>query len=337
MANLPAYMLIRQYVIEMVFTHRDCDRPVMSERELSRKFNVSRTTARMALEDLVRDGYLISRPRSGLYLAPGCQMPTSSVYPKILLLYGDGKYVYMGGFQLRMSAVLFSFLQTRPYRLCPVNLSAGCPPEEELSFYSASGILWIQAPAEMRDNLHRCREFCPVQELLSQTPGAGHSVRMDYREGGRLAVRWFRDRGIRSPWLLGCGSSFVRQEFQSGWMEELSRGGAEYDERFMIGLSSSRSTQLRERFRSARPKGIFCFGSEYAELAQSAPACPILCDDTPYAATPETAVPDAILEFAPESLIHLSMEELFARMRDKKESVPERLFLPHIRTAAENG
>jgi len=61
---------------------------------------------------------------------------------------------------------------------------------------------------------------------------------MDYRKGGRLAVRWFLKRGIRSLWLAGCGSSFLRWEFLAGWIEELTGAGIVCGEHRMIPLSA---------------------------------------------------------------------------------------------------
>ncbi len=72
MSNLPAYMLIRQYVIEMVFSRRNRSEPLPTERELCARFQVSRTVVRMALDDLRHDGFLKARARHGLFIAPDC-------------------------------------------------------------------------------------------------------------------------------------------------------------------------------------------------------------------------------------------------------------------------
>ena len=80
MANIPSYMLIRQYVIDLFFRHKDPAKPLPSEHELARKFGVSRTTIRLALDDLVRNGYLVRRNRRGNYLSP------KRMYVKFLLL-----------------------------------------------------------------------------------------------------------------------------------------------------------------------------------------------------------------------------------------------------------
>ena len=68
MANVPSYMHIRKYIIDMVFEHKDSEVRISSERELSARFGVSRTTVRNALRDLVNDGYLYNKPGRGMFI-----------------------------------------------------------------------------------------------------------------------------------------------------------------------------------------------------------------------------------------------------------------------------
>ena len=143
MSNLPAYMLIRQYVIEMVFSRQNRSKPLPTERELCARFQVSRTVVRMALDDLRHDGFLKARARHGLFIAPDCEIPSSSRFPKLLLLAGDGRYIFLDNALFEIHAWLFDAFKALPFRLSPVTLNAGCPPDEELLFHSASGILWL--------------------------------------------------------------------------------------------------------------------------------------------------------------------------------------------------
>ncbi len=331
MANLPAYMLIRQYVMEMVFTHQNTRLPIMSERELSRKFDVSRTTIRMALEDLVKDGILISKPRSGLFLSPDYDLPTSFRYPKILLIHGDGRYVYMGGFLLRLNSMLYSHLQNRQYRLTPVNLTTS-DPAKELSFYSAAGILWVQAPGAMRNTLKECRKFCHVQELFGYNHEAENSICVDYFKAGKTAAGWFLEQGIKTPLLLGSSNNELRRPFFEGWFQTMKEAVSEYDESYIIPSSYTRKEILADIFQKKHPEGIFCYGSEYSETVGLTDGCRILCDDAPYVEIPELRIPDAIIKLAPESLTIMALENLFTQITSSATGTDSILYTPEIIT-----
>ncbi len=263
MSNLPAYMLIRQYVIEMVFSRQNRSKPLPTERELCARFQVSRTVVRMALDDLRHDGFLEARARHGLFIAPDCEIPSSSRFPKLLLLAGDGRYIFLDNALFEIHAWLFDAFKALPFRLSPVTLNAGCPPDEELLFHSASGILWLDPMESVMPSIRKLREKIPVVILFGDDPADPDSVCFDYASAGRQAALWFQSRGLK-PHLIGSSRGHRRLGFRKGWLS-LFPDTAERE----VPLSQCSREHFDSLFSNAVPEGIFTFSSELPILAES--------------------------------------------------------------------
>lgn len=267
MANIPSYMLIRQYVIDLFFRHKDPAKPLPSEHELARKFNVSRTTIRLALDDLVKNGLLIRRSRSGMYLSPDYEIPTSGQYKKILLLTGDGKYLFYGGKMLRIYSKIYEYFSSREYRLVPIHLSTDFSPAEELSFYRPDGILWVQPEIYVSEEIKACAEKFPVQILFGYDTTLQNCSCVDYACGAEIAASFFKESGVDAPYLIGAGKSPIRMPFTEKWKSLFGAGR-------IISVMQSGKENLSALFRRDIPDGVFCFDPEIMELRSALPALP---------------------------------------------------------------
>lgn len=81
MANLAKYLKLRQYMADMMLRHTSEDIPLMSERDMCKSFNVTRTTVRKALKIFISEGSIITKRGSGMYLKglhPQKYLPSSS-------------------------------------------------------------------------------------------------------------------------------------------------------------------------------------------------------------------------------------------------------------------
>ena len=70
-----------QIAAAIVNGHIPLDKPLPSSRSLSSQLNVGRNTVILAYEHLLRDGYLLSRQRSGYFVNP--DILVGSVAPAI--------------------------------------------------------------------------------------------------------------------------------------------------------------------------------------------------------------------------------------------------------------
>jgi GntR family transcriptional regulator len=78
--NSPLYMQIARKLIDDVRTGRyQVDQALPSERTLSEQLNVSRVTARKAIDQLVEQGLVVRRRGSGNYIAPRIEQPLSNL------------------------------------------------------------------------------------------------------------------------------------------------------------------------------------------------------------------------------------------------------------------
>src|SRR3954463_11959485 len=78
--NSPLYMQVARKLIQDVRDGRyQVDQALPSERLLSEQLDVSRVTARKAIDQLVEQGLVVRRRGSGNYIAPRIEQPLSNL------------------------------------------------------------------------------------------------------------------------------------------------------------------------------------------------------------------------------------------------------------------
>ena len=78
--NSPLYMQIARKLTDDVRAGRyQVDQALPSERTLSELLNVSRVTARKAIDQLVEQGLVVRKRGSGNYIAPRIEQPLSNL------------------------------------------------------------------------------------------------------------------------------------------------------------------------------------------------------------------------------------------------------------------
>lgn len=160
MANVPSYMHIRKYIIDMVFEHRDSEVRISSERELSARFHVSRTTVRNALRDLVNDGYIYNRPGRGMFIrATNRRNDSFSLLKsyKIIILIDTAKYSSIDGFTMKLLNGIFHVFASLPVKVQIVNV-VGDDMVSELTVSKPDGIIWIRPSRSVLPVLRSCRQ-----------------------------------------------------------------------------------------------------------------------------------------------------------------------------------
>lgn len=95
-SNIHEYIKLRQYFINLTL-RADPENPLPSERTLAEMFGVARKTVRRALEDMVRDHYLIKRPRRGYFVNPFSMRADERRMKIIGLLHRNGMHAIQRG------------------------------------------------------------------------------------------------------------------------------------------------------------------------------------------------------------------------------------------------
>ena len=65
--KIPKYVQIKEHLLQGIVSHRFTDR-LPSENQLSRKFSVSRMTARKALDEIDMEGFVERVPGRGTFV-----------------------------------------------------------------------------------------------------------------------------------------------------------------------------------------------------------------------------------------------------------------------------
>lgn len=341
--NVPAYMKIRQYVIDLLRKHSDSEVRIMSERELCDKFGVTRPTARKALQALIEDGFLIVRQGSGTFINPAKTLNHAYVLRKsftVMIVIAGGSNTDMDGFYMALLAEVFDCFKALPVQVRMINLNTSDAREavDALQMHDLSGILWLQPDVRSRAIIKMMRKNMPVCVLGDAPCGCKGGVTTDYRAGGYLAGRWFAERGLTRAAFVGADSdSAIKEMIYAGWQKAFSEAGIDCKGELRIGMDENIRSKVKELLAQKATDGIFSFGSEFAavdlalaESGEQARRCPVIIDENWYggyaAATPIAA---KVLFFPPE-VARKAAEELFRAMNEDLPLPDEIVFLPRL-------
>jgi len=254
---------IRFYIMGLIYRYGNRSVRVPSSVELAERFGVARRTARLALEGLVREGWLIGRRGLGTYTNPARAFfsdPELAI-PLVGLIYGKGDNFYYDTPACRMFSQMGLAAAERGFNTR--FLTRMCGDEEalfdEIRNSNLDGLLWASnwfPPPEM---LGRIRQLgVRVVTIDREVPGVSgvlFSDRNALREAGKLLAREGRRRvvsfctrsepsaAIREGISAGLGGEcaevlFPQHEFRGIFSETLA---AEKPDAVVIGSMETRT------------------------------------------------------------------------------------------------
>jgi len=349
MSDMPAYMRIRHYVVDLVLSHADPETRIMSERELCKAFSVTRPTARKAIKELVDDGWIVARPGFGSFVNPAYSrnnLHRLLKLRKILVIINDGKLVEYDSFYMNILARVCDSLRALEARLKMPNLT-GNPAKaaEELAAYNPDGILWVTPSDSYMEAIEEIRKRVPVHILYRAGGGGKDATTIDYRAAGGLAAAWLLDHGRRRLAFIGHkkGSPTMRL-ILDGWLQEFKRRGLGFEPSLRIDFDEDISEKAEGLLRSASVDGVFCYGYVYAFFDRalssskaSRKSLKILIDKYRY---PENAIaskPDAELLLHPDELIDIAARRLHESIANGGVQARELILTPRILQSADGG
>ncbi len=270
MAGFPAYMRIRQYVLDLMREHRNMDVSIPSERELCRKFGVTRPTARKALKALIDEKYLYMKPGHGMFIrAEQLEATPGLRFKRIMMVIGDGGLSCMDGFFMSALEKLCASLKYHPVHLQVVPLDVDHDSAlAQIEMYNPGGILWLRPGDKGKRLIGEIREKIPVITLGLVPDGNPYSVTCDYAEAGRLSAKWFRSRSLNKVAFLQDSPGAIRESVYIGWRKAFPKYGESlhYCCRYLRENSQSAVRQLAGFLESREIDGIFTFASFYPIL-----------------------------------------------------------------------
>lgn len=338
MANIPEYMRVRQYVVDLVMSHPNIDERIMSERELCSKLDVARITARRALKGLIDDGWLYVKPGKGMFIHSGRNRNYATSmrkFYKIMIILGDGKNVHLDGFCMYFMEQLCARFRQLPVLLQTTNLiGENGQTIDELSMYRPDGIIWLRPPQTMTPAITAMRQKIPVCVVGNTPSGDEFAATMDYHAAGRLAAAWFLDRNYRRTAFAGHSpNSEVISSVMDGWLEEYAERKIPLDRSLIISddedIDARAGTLLKNGL-----DGLFVFGADFlaidSAMTRTGKTCPVVMDENycgDYGAKTKAAA--KLLMFPPE-IAAAAATAMFKRLSEPDYSVSEVVFKPEI-------
>ncbi|MEI8248062.1 MAG: GntR family transcriptional regulator, partial [Lentisphaerota bacterium] len=267
MANIPEYMRVRQYVVDLVMSHPNIDERIMSERELCSQLNVARITARRALKGLIDDGWLYVKPGKGMFIHSSkyrSSMASIRKFYKIMIIWGDGKFVHIDGFFMDIMEHLCAGFKRLPVLLQTINLTAeNGQTIDELSMYRPDGIIWVRPPQKMAPVIAAMRQKIPVCLIGNPPRQDEFAVTMDYQSAGRLVAAWFLDRNYRRAAFVGqMPEHKIKSEVLTGWLDEFAERKIPIDQNLIIREDEDIGNKVGTLLNGGLD-GIFSFGSDF--------------------------------------------------------------------------
>ncbi len=92
-------MKVRHYVMNLIYRSRGEERRIPSVRQLAREFGVANSTVQLALEEMIREKFLVGKPGVGTFTVPGQSfiLPGGGKNtPLIGICIGSGDFFYYG-------------------------------------------------------------------------------------------------------------------------------------------------------------------------------------------------------------------------------------------------
>lgn len=346
MAFIPAYMRVRQYCVDLALRHTEAETRIMSEREICRKLQVSRTTTRKALKDLIVEGWLEVKPGRGMFVHSPGNLPGGTgkqTFHRVMLVWGDGKHVSLNGLFMDLLARFCDVFKNLPVLLQTAQL-VGTRDQmvEEIEMYRPDGLLWVRPlPAHFGviKKIRRKRPVCMVGNPPCRDP---FHVTMDYTEAGRMAAQWFLGRGLsRIAYGGHQAGNGVMEAFFEGWKGAHAMQGKPFNPGLTLERGGNFPAEV-QRILGLNIEGLFCYGSEYAAVDRAfdeagAPAVPRLVDRNFFGTYGAKRPPDGELLFFKPETATTAAEQLFRSLEDPDFKPGETVFHAELAGAPDPG
>lgn len=342
--RLPKYEILRQYIIDIAGKHENHEKPILSEREMSRKFNVTRTSLRRALKELIDEGMLIPRQGSGLYLT-GTSFRNSAVrqlaLPKIVVLSAKGRSGFFDNWYMYIYSAILREFSKYPVTLFPCFLvSEKEDMLQEIEMYNPDGIVWIQPDKNRNKLLAELEKKYPVCQFLGTAQGCPLSVTVDYCKAGENAAEYFYEQGCRAPVYVGANEKEYPLPaidlFFTGWKNAWKRLTGKFDR----GNVAKQNDDLRHYFNSGTLKKadcIFCHSNIFYGFAQDIAGtpfeqCPVMVDSPFYIPPPDSKIkPSAEIELYSDGIFTVAAEKMIMKLKNPEKAMVETLLVPGIK------
>jgi len=147
-------MLLRRYVMELIYQNPGAEIKLPSNEDLAKKFNMARCTAQVEMKILIEEGFIKAKPGIGTFTVPDRIFATDE--PLVGLIHGDGKLIYLKYSGWAQKSYVGLALATLPAALEEITIYSSTPRDtgQELLNLACSAFIWLD-PSEKYDGIIR--------------------------------------------------------------------------------------------------------------------------------------------------------------------------------------
>lgn len=250
--EVPAYMMIRQYAVDLVMRSPECEVKMLSERELCKMFNVTRPTVRKALKDLIDDNFLIIRPGLGTYTNPSKALHEINASQEIVslgIIVADGKHVnyhaYFG--EIMIGAFKEAVSKGGAFRIVNI-MQKGLKAVENISLLNLNAIMWINPPENMLDIIDGLEESGIPVAVVNKTPACKSQIYVGFDDEyeGYITAKQFLDHGHKNVLLVINPNLPADLERLAGFKKCFEDNGEQFNEEYLLETGDNIEAKLQE-------------------------------------------------------------------------------------------
>lgn len=322
MANIAKYLKLRQYIMNILIDHAFEKIPLMSEREMCKKFNITRTTVRKALEPFIKENSIIAKRGCGMFLNGAVRNNTYYVSKrpaKILYILGAGRYGFADNWQLHIMENVCKYARKNNFIIQFVRFIGEDGTEaEELSMYSFDGVMWIRPATHLRPLLKELQHKVPVCVIADCADNDDFAVTVDYFKAGADAAAFFVKNNFRKV-LCTCKNSeligsTISEQFHNGWLSTMEKNNCKTKSIYLQWHTDFQKELINadKDFDAVFTHSAYFPGiSELLKYLKKT-ECPVMVDSYDNVTFPGVVTPRWVIDLYPECIFKTAVEHLSA-------------------------
>lgn len=291
---IPEYMKIRQFVINLTANSREDFCKIPSERELSQKFQVARGTVRRALQDMVREGYLVPKRGMGTFLNSHltAKYRASNAY-KAGIILSSGMLVNITPDYQQILTGIFRQFAGHNISIQLVNFAARDPQKtfQDLDAMGLDGLIWLHPNVksiEIADYFFKRKDALVIVSAIER-PSWKNLVLDDYP--GALIKGTARIMAQAGAEIVFAGRNDEHPEVKqlyAAFESVFSTHGLQHPSEYSIAANQT-AKLLPKLLQERKPKAIYAQGGEikavtevlYRMSSMLPDSFTFLCQETP--------------------------------------------------------
>ncbi len=256
-----ARMLIRRYVLDLIYQHPGEATLVPSYNVLKDMLGVAKSTAQAELNALRDEGIIITKVGVGSFTNPACRFSSKQQNKYLFsVIRGNGKIIYDSYYSLTLYANVIQELAKMPAAVQDVHLYSSSEDAlfEELRGIQSDAIVWLSPPQEYKKIIQRINEVRPVLTVDHLIDGVS-GIHPDLIDMGYQMGKEMLRRELRKPLILQ-GKRYKADEF-TGLKKAYSEAGVPLSE--LTYICHSETDKIKQYFKSGKRPDSILFAYDY--------------------------------------------------------------------------